>query len=315
MIGLLAERDKHLLRLMVALLLFVVTSPRRSLGARIFSGLLRAAGCRRRARAAPPSARCRRTPPRWGSAAACPRSSVTCEPSVWKACEARRRPRRRRAPRRAVRIAFADRRVAVRPLAVVLVQPGDRRHRLQRAGGEEDGGAWPRSPRCRSSPGACRRAPVAADQLDPAVPRAKGAGSRRRGSADDLIGEGPPAPRRRARPVMASGGPRGSLDLRRALREGRSSAFEGMHAHRKEHSPPTRRSSTIAALHPTGPRPSVPARHLARRPAPTTTTSKPAHGRPPYPSLQRVKYQTPGTQQASTWPVCCGQSRRTGRSL
>ena len=92
-------------------------------------------------------------------------------------------------------------------------------------------------------------------------------------------------------PVTASAAP-GTRLTSASASYGRSSAFEGMHA-QKEHSPPTRRSSTIATFIPCSA--SLPAATSPAGPAPTTTTSKLRMDGHPTHHYNGSSTKTPGT--------------------
>ena len=109
---------------------------------------------------------------------------------------------------------------------------------------------------------------------------------------------------RRARTVATSSSPTSIPGTRRASATsspGRRSAFEGMQA-KKEHSPPTSRSSTTATESPASPR--RPATTSPGAPAPITTTSSSRSStlRPPF-----------ATDQTTASPWCVGPAHQDGR--
>ena len=113
-----------------------------------------------------------------------------------------------------------------------------------------------------------REPALAAEQLDARAPRARGAGGVVE-VVDHLVAAG-----EHGGDVQLAGDRlRGAGDPRTSASAsyGRSSAFEGMQA-QNEHSPPTRRSSTIATFSPSPA--SRPAATSPAGPAPITTTSK-----------------------------------------
>ena len=74
-----------------------------------------------------------------GSSRRSPSISVTCEPSVWNACDISTPTTPPPMITSRLRDLLRGRRLAVGPGVVDRVQPLDRRHRGQRAGGEDDG--------------------------------------------------------------------------------------------------------------------------------------------------------------------------------
>ena len=226
-----------------------------------------------------------------------PSISVTWEPSVWKACESSTPTTPPPSTTRRSGIALAI--VASRLVHAqsYLVQAGDRRHRRQRAGGEEDGALGLDLLTVDGDPALAGEPAVAADQLDPAVlePRQLGAvvevvddlvAARERGGDIELAGHG----LRRARDPLAP------------PRAPRTGAAAPSTACTPRTSIPRRRG---------GPRRSRPSAH-ARRAAPPPLRPPARRRRPPHRSSAWTGTLAPTTmgrvtkprgRQASTWSV------------